>query len=319
MPKKVLCVLPVEQRHKEKLERAGRDCEFTYVPAKDVTDEQIAEAEIIIGNIPAERVHASENLELLQLSTAGAGTFIAEGVLSKKTLLTNSTGAYSQAVAEHAFASCLMLQKKLHLYRSAQEKHSWTDFGTVTSMSDAVVLVVGLGDIGCYFASLCKALGAYTIGVKRRKSAKPDCVDELYMMDSLRDVLPRADVIFSILPGTKDTYHVYTDELFDLMKSSAIFINCGRGAAVDGVVLYRALSEGKIASAAVDVTDPEPLPADSKLWDLDNLLITPHISGYYHLPRTFERIIDIAADNLDRYTSGRELKNIVDLSTGYKK
>lgn len=319
MSKKVLCVLPVAQRHKEKLERAGKDCEFTYVSADAVTDDQIAAAEIIIGCVPADRIRASERLELLQLNTAGADPYIVKGVLAEKTVLTNATGAYSKAVAEHALASCLMLQKKLHLYRDAQKRHEWTDFGTVTSMSDATVLVVGLGDIGRHFASLCRALGAYTIGVKRRSGEKPDCVDEMYTMDALHELLPRADVVFSVLPGTKAVYHLYTDELFDLMKSSAIFINCGRGGAVAGDELYRALSEGKIASAAIDVTEPEPLGADSRLWELDNLLITPHVSGYYHLPETFERIVDIAADNLERFTNGRELKNIVDFATGYKK
>ena len=319
MSKKVLCVLPVAQRHKEKLECAGKDCEFTYVSADAVTDDQIAAAEIIIGCVPADRIRASERLELLQLNTAGADPYIVKGVLAEKTVLTNATGAYSKAVAEHALASCLMLQKKLHLYRDAQKRHEWTDFGTVTSMSDATVLVVGLGDIGRHFASLCRALGAYTIGVKRRSGEKPDCVDEMYTMDALHELLPRADVVFSVLPGTKAVYHLYTDELFDLMKSSAIFINCGRGGAVAGDVLYRALSEGKIASAAIDVTEPEPLGADSRLWELDNLLITPHVSGYYHLPETFERIVDIAAENLERFTNGRELKNIVDFATGYKK
>lgn len=317
--KKVLCVLPVEPRHKQKLESAGKDCEFTYVPAAAVTDEQIADAEIIIGCVPADRIRASGKLELLQLNTAGTDPYIVKGVLSEKTVLTNATGAYSKAVAEHAFASCLMLQKKLHLYRDAQKRHDWTDYGTVTSMSDAVVLIVGLGDIGSHFAALCKAMGAYTIGVKRRKSEKPDCVDELYTMDALPSLLPRADVVFSILPGTKQTHHIYTDELFSLMKPSAVFINCGRGGAVAADTLYRALTEGKISAAAVDVTEPEPLPADSPLWELDNLLITPHISGYYHLPETFERIVDIAADNLARYTSGKELRNVVDFSTGYKK
>ena len=266
-----------------------------------------------------ELINASENLELLQLNIAGADRYVKPGVLAPKTKLTNSTGAYSKAVAEHGAAMLFMLQKKLHLYRDAQGKHEWTDFGTVTSITDATVVIVGLGDIGCHFATIVKALGAHVIGVKRRASAKPDCVDELYTMEKLDEVLPRADVVFSVLPGTPATTHLYTAERFDLMKPSAIFINCGRGASVENSVLYDAVKNGKIASAAIDVSEVEPLPPDSPLWSLDNLVITPHVSGYYHLPYTFERIVDIAAENLGRFMRGEELMNIVDFTTGYKK
>ncbi len=318
--KTVLCMLPVEQRHKEKLERAGgAECSFVYVGEHGATAEDIAAANIILGMPEPELINASENLELLQLNIAGADRYVKPGVLAPKTKLTNSTGAYSKAVAEHGAAMLFMLQKKLHLYRDAQGKHEWTDFGTVTSITDATVVIVGLGDIGCHFAAIVKALGAHVIGVKRRASAKPDCVDELYTMEKLDDVLPRADVVFSVLPGTPATTHLYTAERFDLMKPSAIFVNCGRGASVENSVLYDAVKNGKIASAAIDVSEVEPLPPDSPLWSLDNLVITPHVSGYYHLPYTFERIVDIAAENLGRFMRGEELMNIVDFTTGYKK
>lgn len=318
--KTVLCMLPVEQRHKEKLEHAGgAECSFVYVGEHGATAEDIAAANIILGMPEPELINASENLELLQLNIAGADRYVKPGVLAPKTKLTNSTGAYSKAVAEHGAAMLFMLQKKLHLYRDAQGKHEWTDFGTVTSITDATVVIVGLGDIGCHFATIVKALGAHVIGVKRRASAKPDCVDELYTMEKLDDVLPRADVVFSVLPGTPATTHLYTAERFDLMKPSAIFINCGRGASVENNVLYDAVKNGKIASAAIDVSEVEPLPPDSPLWSLDNLVITPHVSGYYHLPYTFERIVDIAAENLGRFMRGEELMNIVDFTTGYKK
>ena len=103
------------------------------------------------------------------------------------------------------------------------------------------------------------------------------------------------------------------------MKKSAIFINCGRGNAVENTVLYNALTNGEIAMAGIDVNEVEPLPADSPLWALDNLMITPHVSGYYHLPYTFERIVDIAESNLKHWMNGEALDNIVDFTTGYKK
>lgn len=319
MNENILVVIPVQDRHKEKLERAGKGCHFTYSTPKDVTEEMIGRADIIIGNIPAAKLHAPSGLRFLQLNSAGADNYIKPGVLDANTILTNATGAYSKAVAEHTFAVMLMLQKKLHLYRDAQNRSEWTDEGTVTSITDATVLVVGLGDIGLHFARMAKALGAYVIGIKRCAGECPDGVDELYTTDGLDQVLPRADVIASFLPGTAATCHMYTKERFELMKPSAIFLNSGRGNAVASDVLYDVLINHQIASAGIDVTEPEPLPSDHPLWRLPNLMITPHISGQYHLPETFERIVDIAAYNLSAFLEERPLKNIVDFTTGYRK
>ena len=317
--KTVLVLMPAEARHREKLEAAGKGCSFEYSTPGEVTKEQIQRANVILGNPDAGLIGASENLEWLQLESAGTDAYIVPGVLSTKTVLTNATGAYSKAVSEHALALTLMLMKKLYLYRDEQKKACWSDHGTVSSLSDSTVAVVGLGDIGQAYAKLVKAMGATVIGVKRRATDKPECVDELVMTQDLDTVLPRADVIMSVLPNTAATRHIYTAERFDRMKDSALFINCGRGNAVSSEVLYEALKEHKIAAAAMDVAEVEPLPADSPLWGLENLVITPHISGGFHLPWTFERIIDIAAENLSAFLAGKPMRNEVDFATGYKK
>ena len=317
--KNVLVLLPVEARHKEKLKAAGAGCRFVYSDPDSVTAEQVRAANIILGLPKADMIRASKNLEWLQLASAGTDPYIVPGVLDEKTVLTNATGAYSKAVSEHAFALTLMLTKKLHLYRDEQHNRRWSDHGAVSSLSDSTVAVVGLGDIGRAYARLVKAMGAYVIGVKRRAGDCPDCVDELVMTQDLDTVLPRADVVMSILPNTAATRYLYTDASFDRMKDSAVFINCGRGNAVSAEVLYRALHEHKIAAAGVDVTETEPLPADSPLWELENLVITPHISGGFHLAETFERIVDIAAGNLTAFLKGEKLRSEVDFTTGYAK
>ena len=317
--KTVLVTIPAQERHKKKLEAAGAGCRFVYVKENEITAEDLAQADVVIGTVPAERIQASKRLALLQLSSAGADPYIQPGILAKNTVLCNSTGAYGKAVSEHALALTLMLQKKLHRYRDAQRKSAWVDEGTVSSMADATVLVVGLGDIGLRYARMAKALGAYTIGLKRRPGACPEGVDELHLTEELDTLLERADVVASFLPGTKDTRYLYTEERFDRMRKSAIFINCGRGNAVNPEVLYRVLSEKRIAAAGIDVTEPEPLPEDSPLWALEDLVITPHVSGYYHLPETFEQVVNIACENLRAWLSGGELRNVVDFSTGYKR
>ena len=315
----ILVTIPVKPEHKARLEAAAPSCRFTYTDIPGATRELIAQADIILGCVPAERIEASDRLRLLQLNSAGADQYVKPGILSEKTVLTNATGAYSKTVAEHGFASMLMLMKNLHLYRDAQNRREWIDVETVTSPADAVIAVVGLGDIGCHFARLAKSLGAYVIGVKRRASEKPDCVDELYLTSELDSVLPRADVIFSVLPGTPATTHIYTAERFRLMKKSAIFINDGRGSAVSADVLFEALSKKEIAAAAVDVFETEPLPKESPLWALDNLLITPQSAGFYHLKDTLELIVDISEKNLLACLNGGEYINVVDFETGYKK
>lgn len=315
----ILVTIPVTPAHKERLEAIAPGCRFTYTDIPGASEELIAGADIILGCVNADRIHASPRLRLLQLNSAGADLYVKKGILAPGTVLTNATGAYSKSVAEHGFASMLMLQKNLHLYRDAQLRREWIDVPTVTSPADAVIAVIGLGDIGCHFAKMSKALGAYVIGVKRRASDCPEYVDELYTTEELDRVLPRADVVFSVLPGTPATTHIFTAERFKAMKDSAIFINCGRGSAVELGVLYEALRNRDIAAAAVDVFEVEPLPAEHPLWGLDNLMLTPHAAGFFHLKDTLELIVDIAAENLDVCLNGGKYRNVVDFETGYKK
>ena len=318
--KTVLVNLTLEERHKQKLEAAAPGCRFVYAPNGVLTPEMAQDAEIVVGFPPAKWIAGSPKLEWLQLLSAGADAYLKPGILAPGVKLTNATGAYGKAVSEHGLALTLTLMKKLHSYRDYQRQHAWKDAGPVTSLTDATVLVVGLGDIGLTYARMAKALGApRVIGVKRRPGDCPDYVDELCLTEELDRVLPEADVIFSVLPGTPDTFHFYTAERFAAMKATAIFVNCGRGSAVETQVLLEALRQGQIAAAGVDVTELEPLPAESPLWELDNLLITPHVAGNFHLADILEQVVKITAENLRRYLAGRPLQNVVDFATGYKK
>lgn len=317
--KKILITLPLEAEHKEQLLAAGSGCDIVFRPVAQVTGEDIAWADILMGNVPAGMLGGAPNLEWVQLGSSGADAYVKPGILHPDTKLTNATGAYSKAVAEHALAATMMLQKNLHLYRDNQLAARWAAAGKVTSIADSVVAVIGLGEIGLHYARMAKALGAYVLGVKRRPGPAPECVDELFLMDGLDEALRRADVVFTVLPETPATHHLFTAEKFDIMKNSAIFINCGRGGAVAEDALCDALVSGKIASASIDVAEREPLPSDSPLWALPNLFITPHISGDFHLRETHDNVVNILAENLRRYLAGEELMNAVDFATGYRK
>ncbi|MGB8452946.1 MAG: D-2-hydroxyacid dehydrogenase [Anaerocolumna sp.] len=319
MMKRILVTLPVTEYHKRHLEGNITNCSFQYIPLSEVTIDMVQNSEIIVGNVPASYISASNTLELLQLNSAGADAYILPGVLSSGTILTNATGAYGKTVAEHMFGVMMCLQKKLHLYRDDRVNGEWNDYGTVTSISDARITVIGLGDIGLYFAGMAKALGAYVIGIKRHKSDCPKQVDELHLMEDFNEIIPKSDVIVSFLPNTSSTYHLYNMEFFSKMKNTGIFLNGGRGSAVDQDALLSAVQTGGIYAAGLDVTDPEPLPPGHPLWKEKNIIIPPHVSGSYHLPETLDKIVEIAAVNIEHCLTGKPLKNLIDFETGYCK
>ncbi len=317
MTKNILVLLPVGENEKRMLEEKAPGCSFTYGDHKTLTTEMVQEANIILGNPPVEKVKGSKNLEWLQLSSAGVGGFTNEGVLREGVALTNMSGAYGLAISEYMLGVLLSMFKRLHYYRDNQSEAKWQYEGNVKSIYNSTALVVGLGDIGGEFAKRLKALGAYTIGIRRTNLDKPDYLDELHLMDDLESLLPKADIVALSLPATNFTNKVINKKTLGLMKQDAVLINVGRGTAIDTDDLCDALESGQILGAAMDVTDPEPLPSDHRLWKLKNVIITPHVSGGYSLDETRNRIINISADNLEAFINGKELRNIVDFSAGY--
>jgi phosphoglycerate dehydrogenase-like enzyme len=319
MNKTILVLIPVDEKSKKLLEKQAPCAKFEYSTASRVRFEQVKEANIIIGNPPVGMVTAALNLEWLQLESAGTGDYIKKGVLHDGILLTNSSGAYGLAIAEHMLGLLLQIYKKLYLYRDNQKYGEWKDEGSVKSIYNTTALVVGLGDIGGEFAQRIHNLGGYTIGVRRAGIDKQAFLDELYHMDKLDELLPRADVVALSLPETKATYHLLNLNRLSLMKPDAVLLNVGRGTAVDTEALCDVLQSGKLMGVGLDVTEPEPLPQNHRLWKIPNAIITPHISGGAHLSETFERILNISAKNLNTFIHGGELENLVDFTTGYRK
>jgi phosphoglycerate dehydrogenase-like enzyme len=317
MNKNVLVLLPVSEKDKAILEESGPDCSFFYADRKQLTFDMVQKANIIIGNPPIDMVRASPNLEWLQLNSAGVGEYINEGVLREDVILTNASGAFGLAISECMLAFLLSIYKKLHLYRDNQAKALWKNEGKVKSVQDSVALIVGLGDIGREFARRLKTLGAYTIGIRRKNPDKPDYVDELHFMDQLEALLPKADIVALSLPSTPSTYHVINRRTIGLMKKDAVLINVGRGTAIDTEALCDALEAGHLLGAALDVTDPEPLPAEHRLWKIKNVIITPHVTGGYSLDDIYNKILRIAARNLKAFLTGQEMESVVDKTAGY--
>ncbi|HWQ51137.1 MAG TPA: D-2-hydroxyacid dehydrogenase [Terriglobales bacterium] len=314
---KVLVTMLMDGPHRAELEAAAPGADFVYLPAQEVTRELLAGFDAVIGGPPAALYEGLTNIKWVQLGSAGVNGY--DKVLPETTLLTSMTGAFGLAISEHMVAVLSMLYKKLHLYRDNQNRGVWLDEGKVKKLEGSTVLVVGLGDIGGDFARRMKALGAYVVGVRRANPEKPPYVDELHLFDELDKLLPRADAVTLSLPSTPATRHLFDAAKFAKMKPGAFLVNVGRGDAVVTDDLCDALESGHLGGAALDVTEPEPLPEGHRLWGIRSAIVTPHVSGFYHLDETYERSVNIAAENLARFVSGQPLLSLVDRATGYRK
>lgn len=330
--KRALVTIPTGERHRNLLQQAAPGWEFRFrgtdtlvcapqeaLPGQPVTQEDVDWAQVILGNVPAVMLYGSPALEWLQTNSAGVEAYIQPGVLAGDTLLTNATGAYGLAIAEHMLGMLLELFKKLELYRDAQKSGAWQSQGAVKAVYGSTVLVLGMGDIGGEFAARCKALGAKVIGVRRSPRPCPEYADEVHLLEDLDSLLPQADVVAITLPGTDATRGLMSRERLAKMKEGAVLLNVGRGFIVDTEALCDALERGHLSGAGVDVTDPEPLPPTHRLWNIPTAVVTPHISGFYHLRETHERIVGIFLENLRHFQAGEPLRNLVDFATGYRK
>lgn len=319
---KILVTIKVSDTQKEQFEKIFKAAQFIYTGSEiEAADEDLAEAEIIIGNIPVKKLGLCKKLKWLQLHNSGADDVALSKNLAKDVILTNATGAYGPVISEHMLGALLMLQKHLNQYFIQQQNQIWKSLDFPLILEGSTVLVWGLGDIGKNFARKVKALGCHVIGIKRRVSEKPDYVDELFFEGSMqiKELLPRADVIAMCMPQTKDTIAILDKEKMLLLKETCILMNFGRGSAIDLDVLAQMMEQKRLAGAVLDVTEPEPFPKEHSLWKCENVLITPHISGNYDVPKTLEKIIEIALKNLTLYSQGKDLINQVDRKTGYRK
>ena len=310
----IMISLPMTQAHKEQFLAAapGHTICFEYENASDAF---LAETRVSVGRLPLDKLAKMPNLEFVQLCSAGVGIY--NTAVPRQIPLANASGAFGAGIAEHALGMVLMLMKKLHCYLDEQHNRNWSDFGEVTSPMGAKVLVIGLGNLGREFAWRMHALGSEITAVKRTPGNAPEYVSALYTMEKLDDCLAQADVVYLALPDTAATAGLFDRQRLEKMKPGAILVNVGRGNAVDLDALCDLLEVGRLGGAALDVTDPEPLPSQHRAWGIPNLLITPHVSGGFHLAYTHNRIVEICADNLGRFVRGEKLENLVDRDTGY--
>lgn len=311
MSEHILNLLPLKEGDREKFEALAPDAVHVYAGRRSVTPQQLEEATIIFGWPKAEDLHYARNLKWLQTMWAGTDEYEGEGILPAGVIMSSSSGSNSLSVAEHMLASIMALCRRLPTYRDSQKQHRWTDEGMMKTIYGGTVLVVGAGHIGSTFAGMCRALGAHTIGLKRTVRGPVEGFDEVFSLEKLDELLTQADVVALCLPHNAQSAGLMDERRIGLMKDDAILVNAGRGSVLDQDALARAMQNGKLWGAALDVTVPEPLPADSPLWDIPNLMLTPHVGGGMRLEITRKRCIEIALDNLRRYLAGEPLMNRV--------
>lgn len=314
----ILIVMPAYKEHEQQLQAAAPGAKISKVKPENLTAELVEEADVIVGSLPSAFLPHMKKTKLLQLNFAGvAPPYLALKDSHPDTVLCCASGAYGPAISEHMVAMLLSLMKRLHQYRDDQHQAAWIDRGAVRSIRGAKVLVLGLGDIGLHFARLCAGFGAEVIGIKRRAGTPPEGVSRVATMAELDSLLPWADVVALSLPGTPDTIHLMDKRRLALIKAGSFLLNVGRGSAIDQEALLNALRSGYLAGAGIDVTDPEPLPKDHPLWQETNLVLTPHVSGLYHLRLTLDLIIDIACRNIKALPDGPFISR-VDYQAGYR-
>ncbi len=309
-------IFPMTEEHRHMVEQIAPNATLTVVNKTDATQEQLNKAEIIFGWPESEQLLAAKNLRWLHLPSAGADSYMDRTLYHCKEIqLTNSSGVFGLPIAEHVFAMILSYSRNLTEYAWQQKEGIWKGIRRTKDFYGSTMGVIGLGDIGTEVAKRAKALGARVLGVKRTLGNRPEYVDQLFTSEAIDEVLEQSDYIVLALPGTKKTTGIITEQSLRRMKPDAFLINIGRGSLVDQDALIKALKEGWIGGAGIDVTSPEPLPQDSPLWELKNVIITPHVSG--SSPTNDFRRMGIFLRNLEKYLSGQRLDNLVDFEEGY--
>ncbi|MQA87897.1 MAG: D-2-hydroxyacid dehydrogenase [Streptosporangiales bacterium] len=262
-------------------------------------------------------VRRCPRLRWVQGTAAGEGEKVRGAGLTSEELsrvtVTSAAGVHATTLTEFVLLGMLAFAKDLPRLRRDQRARRW-DHYPMRELRGATVLILGLGGVGAETARLAKALGMYVLGVKRAPEDVPN-VDEVYGPAALPELAPRADVFVCTLPGTHETAGLVSGEIIDALPNGCIVVNVGRGANFDEPALIEALTAGRLAGAALDVFATEPLPPDSPLWGLDNVLLSPH-TGALSVHEN-EHIVELFVDNLRRYVRGQPLRNLVDTGSFY--
>jgi phosphoglycerate dehydrogenase-like enzyme len=285
-----------------------------------------ADADVVFGFWGAELHNAiklegsihevAPRLKWIQLTSAGADRLLNSGFIEEGIVVTTVSGLHATPIGEYVLTTILMFAKGMPRTMRAQVRGEWTRFAP-TELRGKTVGIVGMGHIGEEVARLAKAFGCRVVATRRSVAAptSTDCCDELMPASELPRLLSRSDYVVLCVPLTSETRGLIAEPELRAMKPSAVLVNIARGPVTVEADLVRALTEGWIAGAALDVFDQEPLPEGHPFWSMENVILTPHVSGGTEIYN--QRAVEIFADNLRRFLRGEPLRNVVDPARGY--
>lgn len=294
-------------------------CDFVILDRQGKPKGEVEGAEVLMlpWQLPADirqALYALPTLKWVHTISAGVEHALDDALRAAPVTLTNARGVFDLPIAETVIAYMLMIVKQLPTFMAQQRAHLWKK-QALREIAGLTVAVVGLGSIGAEIARLSRALGMRVLATRRRPEESAPNVTQLFPPDQLESMLAQADFVVLSVPLTAETRGMIGETQLQAIRPEAWLINIARGAIVDEPALIRALKTGTLAGAALDVFFHEPLPADSPLWDMENVIITPHNS--WSTPHLEEREAALFLDNLERYVQGRPLRHVVDKALGY--
>jgi phosphoglycerate dehydrogenase-like enzyme len=335
----ILSTFELNKEQQERLRSVGEGVRLTVIPTSDpeaIPDERWAEAEVLYTWDVLPDPEKAPKLKWVQLGSAGVDPYLDLPLVQRDDLtLTSMSGAITSQIAEYALMALLAFGQKLPRMMRDQREHHWPTSKDIwqgylpVELRHSNVGILGYGSIGRQVARLLQPFGAKVLAAKRdvmhpedtgyipegMGDPKGDFFQRLYPMEALHSLLAASDFVVVALPLTDETHHILDAAAFDAMKETAYLVNVGRGALIDETALVAALKAGKLAGAALDVFEEEPLPEESPLWDMENVIVSPHLSGYSrHLS---DETLTLFVENLNRYLAGQPLYNQVDLKKGY--
>ncbi|MEH6948855.1 D-2-hydroxyacid dehydrogenase [Bacillus sp. JJ634] len=312
----IVSTITPSEEIQQHIEQAFPNVTFKYEEVWN--DKSLAEAEVLITygeDLTDEHIEKAKKLKWIMVMSAGLEKMPFKSIEERGILVTNARGIHKIPMAEYTFGMMLQYEKRLKQLIQQERDENWQRSIVMGELHGKSMLILGTGAIGGEIARLAKAFGMTTLGINRSGQGV-EHIDTLYKLEELLAVLPQADYIVSVLPSTKATRYILTEKHFQAMKSSAVFINIGRGDLVKESVLLQALEKQEITHAILDVFESEPLPRNHPYWNMKNVTVTPHVSSQsdQYLPRCFV----IFGKNLQEYVSnGKKYINVIDINRGY--
>ncbi len=303
----------------ERLRAAFPGVDIVGVENAEQAAREVQNADALVGFCDQGIVDRAKRLVWIQIFSSGAEDCLAvEAVGSGAILLTNMQKMASPVIGEHAVALMMALARALPQHARAMPAGDWdqslAESDSMMSLGGKTILIAGLGGIGTAVARRADGLRMRIVATRNSSRSGPPFVDYVGLSDELLELAASADVVVNALPLTPETTNLFDREFFDTVKRGALFINVARGGSVVTAELVAALEDGRIAGAGLDVTEPEPLPPDHPLWQMDNVIITPHVASTGNERDNFPVVFE---ENVRRFIAGDALLNVVDPEKGY--